>query len=151
MNTIAGHVEDHAIASHSFLAQQRSFAINGFASNPSTSESAPLIVGDLSAAASSLVRQPKKDKRKRKGRKGDLGIVDGEGSYQGPWASWEGDEAGVEEEETEEAAEEWRQEKKRRDEEVSKAKERAKGAGEEKSIFHGSFFVFSSPLPASLY
>ena len=92
----------------------------------------------MSAAASSLVRQAKKEKRKRKGPKGDLGIVDGEGSYQGPWASFEGDENGEEEEETEEAAEEWRKEKKRRDEEVTKAKERAKGAGEEKSIFHGS-------------
>ena len=102
MNTIAGHVEDHAIAAHSFNSQQRSFAINGYASNPSTSAAAPQLVGDMKAASQSLVKQSKKEKRKRNA-KGDLTVVDGEGAYKGPWASFEGDEDGAEEEETEEA------------------------------------------------
>lgn len=63
-------------------------------------------------------------------------MVDGEGSYKGPWAAWEGEkEEGVEE--LEEDAEEWRQEKKRREELQAESREKMKKAGEEKSIFHG--------------
>lgn len=53
----------------------------------------------------------------------------------GPWAGWKEDEEV--EEELEEEAEEWRAEKRKREELAAKAKERAKGAGAEKSIFHG--------------
>lgn len=139
---------------HSFNTQQRTFAIHGYAYNPSESNSAAQpIIGDITSALSNdfktadshrASKAAKKDFKRKRAAKGDLSVVDGEGSYQGPWATWEGDNDV--DEEKEEEAEEWREEKKRREEAAQSAKEKRKGAGEEKSVFHGWFFplFFSS-------
>jgi hypothetical protein len=118
------------------------------------------MVGDLSAAAANdfktvdqgqtVSKAAKKEaKRKRTGKGGSLEEVDGEGAYKGPWAGWEGDQEV--DEEAEKDAEEWRAEKKRREDNVEKAKERAKGAGEEKSIFHGEHLFPPASGPCSMY
>lgn len=146
MNTLAGHVEEQAMDDHTFLKQQRTFSVYGYALNPSLlpgQAGAPL-VGSLNSAhehgyasidsIKGTHAARKENKRKREG-KGDPGVVDGDGAYMGPWAGWEGDkdvDEGLEEE-----AEEWRAEKKRKDEESAAARERMKKASDEKSIFHG--------------
>lgn len=135
---------------HSFLQQQRTFAVHGYALNPSAVSTDPssTYVGDADSAAANkfaMIENIKgthgsrrENKRKRQG-KGDAGVVDGEGAYLGPWAGWEGEkEEGVEE--LEEDAEEWRAEKRRREEAQEATREKMKKAGEEKSIFHGQSF-----------
>jgi pre-mRNA-processing factor 17 len=132
---------------HSFLQQQRTFAVHGYALNPSAVSNDPssTYVGNVASAAENnfaLIENIKgthmsrrENKRKRQG-KGDAGVVDGDGAYLGPWAGWEGEkEEGVEE--LEEDAEEWRAEKRRREEQQEATREKMKKAGEEKSIFHG--------------
>jgi len=131
---------------HSFLQQQRTFAVHGYALNPSSiTADSSAFVGDVSSAAQNgfaLIENIKgthssrrENKRKRQG-KGDAGVVDGDGAYLGPWAGWEGEkEEGVEE--LEEDAEQWRAEKRRREEAQEVTREKMKKAGEEKSIFHG--------------
>ena len=142
-----GHVEEQSMDAHSFLQQQRTFAVHGYALNPSSVSNDPssTFVGDVASAAENnfaLIENIKgthgsrrENKRKRQG-KGDAGVVDGEGAYLGPWAGWEGEkEEGVEE--LEEDAEEWRAEKRRREEAQEATREKMKKAGEEKSVFHG--------------
>jgi hypothetical protein len=150
-----GHVEEQSMDAHSFIQQQRTFAVHGYALNPSALAGDPstAYVGDLSSAAQnnfSLIENirtthssRRENKRKRQ-NKGDAGVVDGDGAYLGPWASWEGEkEEGVEE--VEEDMEEWRAEKRKRDEAQEASREKMKKAGEEKSIFHGEL-VYSSRL-----
>lgn len=147
MNSVAGHIEEQSMDAHSFLQQQRTFAVHGYALNPSNLNNDPSaqFVGDASSAAQnnfSMIENIKgthasrrENKRKRQA-KGDAGVVDGDGAYLGPWAAWEGEkEEGVEE--LEEEAEEWRAEKKRREAAQEASREKMKTAGEEKSIFHG--------------
>ncbi|WWD19136.1 hypothetical protein CI109_103594 [Kwoniella shandongensis] len=145
MNTLSGHVEEQAMDDYSFLMAQRTFDVHGYALNPSihSGESQP-IVGSLNNAhqngyASIETMRPSRSERKetkrKRGGKGDLGVVEGEGAYLGPWAEWQGEkdvDPVVEEE-----AEEWREEKRRREEAAEVAKEKMKIAREEKSIFHG--------------
>ncbi|KAK4687362.1 pre-mRNA-processing factor 17, partial [Tremellales sp. Uapishka_1] len=145
MNTLSGHVEQQAMDDYSFIVQQRTFDVHGFALNPSN-QSGHLqpFVGSMSAAHENgytsidsirATKAQKRDTKRKRGEKGDSSVVDGEGSYKGPWAEWQGDKEVdpiIEEE-----AEEWREEKRRREEASMTAKEKMKEAGEEKSIFHG--------------
>ncbi|CED84827.1 mRNA splicing factor [Phaffia rhodozyma] len=145
MNSIAGHVEEQKMDAHAFHSQQRTFAIHGYAHNPSAINStAQPIIGNIASAIAldfqtadshRATKAAKKDFKRKRQAKGDLSVVDGEDAYKGPWATWDGDAAV--DEEKEEEAKEWREEKKRREEAASSAKEKRKGAGEEKSIFHG--------------
>lgn len=100
-NALAGHVEEQAMTEHSFRAQHLTHAILGYSANPSVDPNAPTIVGSLEVARANnfnttdTIRAPKEKKkelkRKRNG-KGDLEVVDGDGAYVGPWASWQGDD-----------------------------------------------------------
>ncbi|KII93704.1 hypothetical protein PLICRDRAFT_131754 [Plicaturopsis crispa FD-325 SS-3] len=147
-NALAGHVEEQSMTEHAFRSQHMTHTILGYSANPSVDPNAPAILGSLEKAQANgfasidTIRAPKAQtkelKRKRK-QKGDLEVVEGEGAYVGPWASWQGDEpqheypdgAGMEDEPEEE------------DEEpeapVTMTKSRAKrGAfGQEHSVFHG--------------
>ena len=144
-NALAGHVEEQAMTEHAFRQQHLTHAILGYSANPSVDPNAPAIIGSMEKAAENgfatigMLKAPKAKKnelkRKRKA-KGDLEVVDGEGAYEGPWASWETDKPesmvpeGVEEdEESDEEPEEVVQPKK------SKPKRGAPGL--ESSVFHG--------------
>jgi len=145
---VIGHVEEQAMDDYSFLIQQRTFDVHGYALNPSITTLDKPLVGSLNQAyengytTADLVRPTKaqkKEMKRKRGQTGDLSVVDGEASYKGPWAEWEGDkdvDPVVEEE-----AEEWREEKKRREEAAAEAKEKMKVAREEKSIFHGELIT----------
>ncbi|GFZ50906.1 Pre-mRNA-processing factor 17 [Saitozyma sp. JCM 24511] len=145
MNTLSGHVEEQVMDDYSFAIQQRTFDVHGYALNPSTTSGGdrPLI-GSLNQAHQNgyasidhmrVSRATKRETKRKRGGKGDAGVVDGEEAYMGPWAEWAGDkdvDPVVEEE-----AEEWREEKKRREEAKEQAQEKMRVAREEKSIFHG--------------
>ena len=134
---------------YTFMVQRRTFDVHGYALNPSVAEgvSGP-IVGSLNLAHQNgydgidtmkVSRAQQREIKRKRGRKGDLDVVDGDGAYVGPWAEWEGEkdvDPVVEEE-----AEEWREEKRRREEATVAAKEKMKVAREEKSIFHGTSTV----------
>jgi pre-mRNA-processing factor 17 len=132
---------------YNFMVQQRTFAVHGYALNPSTSASSSQpVVGSTDIAhengysgidtmrPSKSVRREQKRKR---GEKGDAGVVDGEGAYMGPWAAYESERVAEVIEVDPEAEEEWQVEKKRRDEAKEAAQEKMKEAKVEKSIFHG--------------
>ncbi|KAJ9119254.1 hypothetical protein QFC22_003746 [Naganishia vaughanmartiniae] len=142
-----GHVEEQSMDASTFLQQQRTFSVHGYALNPSAlTEFIPQdqIVGDVQAASSHNfamidnlkgTHASRRELKRRRQATGDPSVVDGEGAYVGPWGAWQGDEdVNVE---LEEDMDEWRAEKRRRDDESAAAKERLKKAGEEKSIFHG--------------
>ncbi|WVN86317.1 uncharacterized protein L203_101480 [Cryptococcus depauperatus CBS 7841] len=147
MNTLSGHVEEQSMDDYSFLVAQRTFDVYGYTLNPSleSSNTQPYI-GSVNNAHSNgynsienvrPTRSQKKETKRKRGGKGDAGIVDGDDAYMGPWADWQKDkeEEPVFEEEYEN--EEWREEKRRREEATAAAKEKMKTAMEEKSIFHG--------------
>lgn len=151
-NALAGHVEEQAMTEHSFRRQHLTYSILGYSANPSVDPNAPAFLGSVEKAQangfatvdgiSAKHGERKEVKRKRKA-KGDLEIVDGEGAYVGPWATWEGDEpsgtlaiagvdvnAGDADEESEES-----------EPDTAVVKRKAKGkrgaAGQESSVFHG--------------
>lgn len=148
-NALAGHVEEQSMTEHAFRSQHLTHAMLGYSMNPSIDPNAPAVLGNIEAAKArgfatiDTVRAPKGEKkelkRKRK-QKGDLDIVEGDGAYVGPWATWDGDEPhggfldGVEvddgpEEEEEEVPEEIATTKKH--------KSKRGAFGQETSIFHG--------------
>lgn len=130
---------------YTFMVQQRTFDVHGYALNPSTA-SASSMVGSAANAQNNgfapvdAMRPSKSTKREHKRKragKGDAGVVDGDDAYLGPWAAYESEKATEVVEEDPEAEEEWRQEKKRRDDAKEAALAKAKEAKVEKSIFHG--------------
>ena len=132
---------------YSFMVQQRTFAVHGYALNPSTAASGSQpVVGSMTDAqengysAIDAIRPSKSTRREQKrkrGEKGDAGVVDGEGAYMGPWAAYESERVAEVIEVDPEAEEEWQVEKKRRDDAKEAAQEKMKEAKVEKSIFHG--------------
>jgi pre-mRNA-processing factor 17 len=148
-NALAGHVEEQSMTEHAFRSQHLTHSILGYSVNPSVDPNAPSIVGSVTSAEANgfsmvdSLRASKKSKtdlkRKRK-NKGDLDIVEGEGSYVGPWASWEGDEPegtfldGVE------AAQEGADDDAEEEDDqpiLRKAPPKRGTVGQESSVFHG--------------
>ena len=91
-NVPTGYAERTAISDATFTAQQRTFQSQGFAREPNAAGN---YVGDLVAAAQAggqdvVQTRPQRAPRKRQ-KKGDPSIVDGPGSYLGPWAKYEQD------------------------------------------------------------
>lgn len=147
-NALAGHVEEQSMTEHAFRSQHLTHSILGYSANPSIDPNAPAVLGSVEKARANgyatidTMRVPKsqlKDLKRKRKQKGDLEVLDGEGAYVGPWASWDGEEeqaeflAGVEvnegeEEEEEEAEPEFP---------VKKAKPKRGAYGQESSVFHG--------------
>ncbi|TFY80188.1 hypothetical protein EWM64_g3827 [Hericium alpestre] len=145
-NALAGHVEEQAMTEHAFRAQHLTHSILGYSANPSVDPNAPAILGSLEAAQANgfatldTIRaqngKKKELKRKRKG-KGDLEVVDGEGAYVGPWASWEGEEAESMLPVGQEFVEEPEEESEEEEIVTKKAKPKRGAYGQETSVFHG--------------
>ena len=82
-----------------FKTQHLTHETLGYAANPSEHVGGEF-VGDVAKVVANdgrtvnLMRSTKSERRdlKRKMKdKGDLGVVEGDGAYQGPWAKWQGD------------------------------------------------------------
>lgn len=100
-NAIAGHVEEHAMSEHAFRAQHMSHVVLGYSANPSQDPTAPGFVGDAERAVANGgttldVMRPshgsRRELKRKRGKKGDLDVVEGDGAYVGPWAGWVGDD-----------------------------------------------------------
>ena len=92
-NVLTGYAEEAAISDATFTNQHRTFQSRGYAQEPNASGA---LVGDLVAAQKYGGRdvvqmKSKKDRRKRQ-KRGDSSILDGEGRYLGPWAKYKEDE-----------------------------------------------------------
>lgn len=137
---------------HAFRAQHLTHSILGYSANPSMDPNAPTVVGSLESAREHgfatidtlmAPKSQKKELKRRRRPKGDLDVVDGDGAYQGPWASWEGDDVqrdfleGVEAVEGEEEQEEEQEQEVMAPAKRSKHKQKRIGLGEEHSVFHG--------------
>jgi pre-mRNA-processing factor 17 len=146
-NALAGHVEEQAMTEHAFRSQHLTHSILGYSANPSIDPNAPSILGSVESAQANgfatintigAPRTQKKELKRKRHQKGDVEVVDGEGSYAGPWASWDGEEPqnnfleGVDMGEDEDVEEE-------PEPEIPKRKPKAKGGafGQEHSVFHG--------------
>lgn len=145
-NALAGHVEEQDMTEHAFRQQHLTHSILGYSANPSIDPNAPAVIGNAEAAqangfatldAMRTTKLSRKELKRKRKAKGDLDVVEGDGSYVGPWGSWEGDEPqnmvvpeGVQEEEEKEEEPE---------EEVTtkKAKGKRGAPGQEYSVFHG--------------
>ena len=112
-NVLTGHVEQQAISESDFRQQLRTFETYGYARDPSVGNAnlsgqtgqgimGTGYVGNLAAAAhmsgasiyDSVPKdlRPNQDLKKRRNKKGDLSVVEGENAYKGPWAGYEGEE-----------------------------------------------------------
>ncbi|PSR80708.1 hypothetical protein PHLCEN_2v6624 [Hermanssonia centrifuga] len=146
-NALAGHVEEQSMTEHAFRQQHLTHSILGYSANPSVDPNAPAVLGAFEKAQANgfatidLIKAPraeKKELKRKRNTRGDLEVVDGEGAYQGPWATWRGEERqdtlpeGVEEAEEEEEEEEPEEEV-----QVRKAKPKRGAPGLESSVFHG--------------
>lgn len=103
-NVPTGHAEEAAISEATFITQHRTFQSLGYTRDPSRPDA---IVGDLARAAQyggkDIVQiKPSKEVsaalRKKRQKKGDASVVEGEGAYLGPWAKYEHDDQMYEEE-----------------------------------------------------
>ncbi|KAG6814036.1 hypothetical protein H0H92_003886 [Tricholoma furcatifolium] len=149
-NALAGHVEEQSMTEHAFRSQHLTHSILGYSANPSVDPNAPAILGSLENAQANgfatidtlrATRTQRNELKRKRKNKGDLEIVDGDGAYVGPWASWEGEEphtsflAGVEA--TSEGEEEEEEEEEEPTFTVKKAKPKRGTVGQETSVFHG--------------
>ncbi|KAJ5808800.1 hypothetical protein N7474_010069 [Penicillium riverlandense] len=93
-NVPTGFAEEAAISESTFSAQHRTFQSLGYTRNPTAPDQ---FVGDIQSAAQFGGRdvvqmKPTKEAsakwRAKRQRKGDSGVVEGEGAYLGPWAKY---------------------------------------------------------------
>ncbi|KAK7468570.1 hypothetical protein VKT23_003074 [Stygiomarasmius scandens] len=100
-NALAGHVEEQSMTEHAFRSQHLTHSILGYSANPSVDPNAPAVLGSLEKAQANnfatldtlrATRSQRKELKRKRKQKGDLEVVEGDGSYVGPWAGWEGDE-----------------------------------------------------------
>jgi len=102
-NVPTGHAEETSISDTTFNAQHRTYQSLGYTKNPTQN-------GALVGSQSAMQRYGGKDVvqlrhskaesdaiRSKRQKKGDSGIVDGDGAYLGPWAKYQGDDVAYEE------------------------------------------------------
>ncbi|EMD41556.1 hypothetical protein CERSUDRAFT_79169 [Gelatoporia subvermispora B] len=148
-NALAGHVEEQEMTDHAFRQQHLTHQILGYSANPSVDPNAPAILGSIEKAQENgfttldMLKAPrgkKKELKRKRKAKGDVEIVDGDGAYEGPWATWDGDQPqGIPFDTADVAAEEEEEEESEPEEEVQikKAKPKRGAPGLESSTFHG--------------
>lgn len=150
-NALAGHVEEQSMTEHAFRSQHLTHSILGYSVNPSIDPNAPTIMGSVTNAQANgfatvdslrTTKVAKADLKRKRKNKGDLDVVEGEGSYVGPWASWDGDEPegtfleGVSA--AAEGAEEEEEVSEPEDQPVLRKAQPKRGTlGQESSVFHG--------------
>ena len=93
-NVLTGYAEEAVVSEATFTTQHRTFQSTGYARNPGAHDE---IVGDLVNAQRLQGRdivqmRPSKQAseafRRKRQKKGDVSIIDGQGAYLGPWARY---------------------------------------------------------------
>lgn len=144
-NALAGHVEEQSMSEHAFRQQHLTHSILGYSANPSIDPNAPAVLGSFDKAQANgfatidTIKAPKaqkKELKRKRGPKGDLEVVEGDGAYEGPWAKWQGEEV---QDLAPDDADEAEEEDSEPEEEVQlkKAKPKRGAPGLESSVFHG--------------
>lgn len=144
-NALAGHVEEQVMTEHAFRQQHLTHSILGYSANPSIDTNASAVLGNFEKAQANgfatidTIKAPKSQKKelkRKRGPKGDLEVVDGEGAYEGPWAKWQGE---GEQDIVPEGADEADEEESEPEEQIQlrKAKPKRGAPGLESSVFHG--------------
>ncbi len=91
-NVLTGHAEEAVISDATFTNQHRTFQSRGYALEPNASGN---IVGDLALAerygGRDVVQAKSERERRKRQKKGDSSILEGEGRYLGPWAKYKED------------------------------------------------------------
>ncbi|EFE37233.1 hypothetical protein TRV_08111, partial [Trichophyton verrucosum HKI 0517] len=97
-NVLTGYAEEAAISEATFVTQQRTFQSLGYTKDPTQPGA---FVGNMEQVAryggkDVVQMRPSKEEsaaiRRKRQKKGDSSIVEGEGAYLGPWAKYEADE-----------------------------------------------------------
>ncbi|KAI9797700.1 MAG: hypothetical protein M1833_005361 [Piccolia ochrophora] len=100
-NVLTGYAEEAAFSDATFTAQHRTFQSLGYSKDPSANGA---FVGDTAAAArfgglDVVQMRPRKEDsealRRKRQRKGDPSIVDGDDAYKGPWARYQDEESAL--------------------------------------------------------
>ena len=91
-NVLTGYAEEAVISDSTFTNQHRTFQSRGYAQEPNFNGN---IVGDLVAAqrygGKDVIQTKTERERRKRQKKGDSSIVEGEGRYLGPWAKFQED------------------------------------------------------------
>ena len=91
-NVLTGYAEEAVISDATFTNQHRTFQSRGYAQEPNANGT---IVGDLTVAEKyggrDVVQAKSERQRRKRQKKGDSSIVEGEGRYLGPWAKYQED------------------------------------------------------------
>ena len=103
-NVLTGYAEEAAVSDATFTTQHRTFQSLGYTNDPSANGA---YVGDLAnvqkfGGRDVVQMRPSKEAsealRRKRQKKGDPSIVDGEGAYRGPWARYQDEELAYEDE-----------------------------------------------------
>ncbi|KAI9816057.1 MAG: hypothetical protein M1827_002049 [Pycnora praestabilis] len=103
-NVLTGYAEEGIISDNTFTTQHRTFQSLGYTRDPSVNGN---YVGDLVNAEKfggrdivqmRVSKEASEALRRKRQRKGDSSIVDGEGAYRGPWARYQDEDQALEDE-----------------------------------------------------
>lgn len=103
-NLLTGYAEEAVVSDATFTTQHRTFQSLGYSRDPGLNGG---YVGDLAnveryGGRDVVEMRPSREKseaiRRKRQKKGDASIVDGEGAYKGPWARYQDEEQAMEEE-----------------------------------------------------
>lgn len=96
-NVLTGYAEESAISDSTFRTQQRTFISLGYAKDPSFSANGNMFVGNqdsvLAHGGKDVVqlrpsRQETEAIKRKRTKKGDPSVLEGENAYVGPWAKY---------------------------------------------------------------
>lgn len=102
-NLLTGNAEETSMSEATFKTQHRTFQSLGYTKDPSVNGG---FVGNQAAVARyggrdivelSHTKEDSAAIRSKRQKRGDAGVVDGEGSYLGPWAKYQSDDVAYEE------------------------------------------------------
>ncbi|KAI9712149.1 MAG: hypothetical protein M1812_006987 [Candelaria pacifica] len=103
-NVLTGYAEEAAVSDSTFTTHHRTFQSLGYTKDPSLNGN---YVGDLAnverfGGRDVVQMRPTKEEseaiRRKRQRKGDPSIVDGEGAYRGPWARYQDEDQALDDE-----------------------------------------------------
>ena len=91
-NVLTGYAEEAAISDATFTAQHRTFQSRGFAREPNANGA---LIGDIDSIQKfqgrDVIQMRSSGEKRKRQKKGDSSIVEGEGRYLGPWAKYQED------------------------------------------------------------
>ncbi|MCJ1337018.1 hypothetical protein MMC09_002297 [Bachmanniomyces sp. S44760] len=103
-NVLTGYAEEAVLSDATFNNQHRTFQSLGYTKDPSANGAyvGDIVKAELYGGRDAVQMRPTKEQnealRRKRQRKGDASIVDGEGAYRGPWARYQDDDRAYEDE-----------------------------------------------------